>query len=42
MYATWETTPGSEEISEMGRSTGVPGRMPFTLTSASLIRLAAR
>ena len=41
-YAAWETTPGSDEISVIGRTTGMPGSFPGTFTNTSLAWIDAR
>jgi NAD(P)H-binding len=42
MYASLAMIPGWAEISLMGWATGIPGRMPGTLTKASLALFATR
>lgn len=42
MWAAWETTPGSDEISLIGAVTGMPGSLPGTFTNTSLALMAAR
>ena len=42
MYAACETTPGSDEISVIGRVAAMPGSWPGTLTKTSLALIDVR